>query len=1065
MDEQRPTVIGALVGRQRQLSETRKLIDAALAGSGGLVVVTGEAGIGKTRLVDELTGTLAALTLRGTSWNDPGTPPFWPWTTVLRDCAAALGLEIGEDLAPIFGRAEVIDEPDHQLRLRLFERVAAFLTAAAASRPIVIVLDDLHFADAASLDLLRFLATSQRDKAIAFVGTYRYPDLDPGLPLADVLAEVLRVARSVPLLGLDEDEVGDLIHATTGHAPDGHLAARIRDHTGGNPLFVVEFAKLLALQASTDVERFPIPSTVQQVIAHRLGYISGDALDVLAQASVVGQVFTLPVLAQVMSEPLGRIADLLDEAVRAGLVQPLPAPAGFGFMHALIHDVLYAGVPIGIRRARHRLVAEAIEDLYELSIDEHLDELTEHYTLALPDADDLRALQYLRRAGSRSLDMLAFEEAARRFATAVEVAATAHVDESVRVEVLLDLGDARMRAGDWPGAVDAYEQVAMSARRRNRPEELARAALGLGAGLSGFEVRLFDQRQLDLLWEALHELGESDSELRTWVLARLSVAESFISDEVVRVGRSRQAVEEARRAGNPNLLSYALSSYCDAIAGPDHTEERLMLADEMVRLGVEAHDLKSELLGRRFRAVALMESGDLASVEAEADAFALAAEQLGWALVQWYPLLWRGTLALVDGRVGEVEKLIREVEDIGRRGGSVNAGIVADAQRLQLLLEQGRAREAYAVLRPFLDDPQGGPNAAAWRALPLVRMGRRAEASAVIDRLAANDFDLVMDAAWLEVIASVAEACVEVGDQNAARQLLPIIAPYADRFATGGTGAICFGSMHRHAGLLAHCAGELDRADEHFHQALQANRRAGATLLVAHTQRQHADLLHDRGGPEDGAAANDMLGAAHDAYRQLGLDHWDMPGQEGSSATAVFRRDGDVWMVAYQDRDVHVANIKGMAVLGQLLAQPGREFHVLDLVSEDAAVRTVRSGDTGEVIDAQARQAYRRRLDELEAEIDDAELSGDVGQSDRAQAERDILVEQLTTAYGLAGRARRGNDPIERARTTVAKRIRSAIARIGKEHPSLALHLTNSIRTGRYCCYAPEHPVSWTIKT
>ena len=615
MDEQRPTVIGELVGRQRQLRETRKLIDAALAGSGGFVVVTGEAGIGKTRLVDELTGTLAALTLRGMSWNDPGTPPFWPWTTVLRDCAAALGLEIGDDLAPIFGRAEVIDEPDHQLRLRLFERVAAFLTAAAASRPIVIVLEDLHFADAASLDLLRFLATSQRDKAIAFVGTYRYPDLDPGLPLADVLTEVLRGARSVPLLGLEEAEVGDLIHATTGHAPDGQLAARVRDHTGGNPLFVVEFAKLLASQASTDVERFPIPSTVQQVIVHRLGYISGDTLDVLAQASVVGQVFTLPVLAQVMSEPRGRIADLLDEAVKAGLVQPLPAPAGFGFMHALIHDVLYAGVPIGIRRTRHRLVAEAIEDLYEQSIDEHLDELTDHYALALPDADDLRALQYLRRAGSRSLDMLAFEEAARRFATAVDLAATAHVDESVRVEVLLDLGDARMRAGDWPRAVDAYEQVAMSARRRNRPDELARAALGLGAGLSGFEVRLFDHRQLDLLREALRRAGRirtRSSELGYLLACRLQ--SRYFAEEGIRVGRSRQAVEEARRAGNPTLLAYALSSYCDAIAGPDHTEERMMLADEMVRLGVEAHDQKSELLGRRFRAVALMESGDLAGV-------------------------------------------------------------------------------------------------------------------------------------------------------------------------------------------------------------------------------------------------------------------------------------------------------------------------------------------------------------------------------------------------------------------------------------------------------------------
>ena len=1059
MDEQR-TSVGTFVGRERQLAEAAAAIDTALAGSGALVLITGEAGVGKTRLVDELTGTLNARTLRGTSWNDPGTPPFWPWTTVLRDCAAAAGFEASDELAPIMGRTDFTEEPDFQLRLRLFEGVAAFLTAAAAMQPLVIVLEDLHFADAASLDLLRFLATSLREKAIVLVGTYRYPDLDPGLPFADALTEVLRVAHSVPLLGLEESEVGDLIRMTTGPPPDSQLAARLRDHTGGNPLFVMELAKLLASQSSPDADRLPIPSTVQQVIGQRLGYISGEILDISAQAAVVGQTFTLPVLAHAMDEPRGRVADLLDDAVTTGLIQPLPILGGFCFKHALIHDVLYAGVPIAVRRRRHRLVAEAIEDLYEQTIDAHVDELADHYALALPDADDTRALYYLRRAGSRNLDMLAFEEAAQRFATALELAATADVDESVRVEVLLDLGDARMRAGDWPGAVEAYEQVATSARRRNRPDELARAALGLGAGLSGFEVRLFDQRQLDLLREALHELRDSDSDLRTWLLARLSVAESFVSDETIRVERSRQAVEEARRAGNPELLAYALSSYCDAIAGPDHTEERLQLADEMVRLGSAARDLKSELLGRRFRAVALMESGDLAGVAAEADAFALAAEQLGWPLVQWYPLLWRGTLALVDGRVDEVERLVHQVKDIGQRGGSVNAGIVADVQRIQLLLELGRADESYNVLRSFLDDPEGGPNAAAWRALPLARMGRRAEACAVIDRLASNGFELVMDAAWLEVIASVAEACAEVSDNNAAQQLLAMVVPYADRFATGGTGAICFGSMHRHAGLLAHCSGDLDRADDHFRRALQANRRAGATLLVAHTERQHADLLRERGGSGDAAAADDKLAAANEAYRQLGLDHWMVSARDGD---AVFRRDGDVWVVGYQGREVHVRDVKGMTELGRLLAQPGREFHVLDLASDDATEGAVERSDTGDVIDSSAREAYRRRLEDLEVEIDDAVLGGDLGREEHAMAERDALVEQLTQAYGLGGRARRGNDPIERVRSTVTKRIHSAVARIGKENPALALHLTNSIRTGRYCSYLPEHPVAWIL--
>lgn len=449
---------------------------------------------------------------------------------------------------------------------------------------------------------------------------------------------------------------------------------------------------------------------------------------------------------------------------------------------------------------------------------------------------------------------------------------------------------------------------------------------------------------------------------------------------------------------------------------------------------------------------------------AEVEAFARTAERLRWPLVEWYPPLWRCILALVAGRLDEVDGALGKVTEIGRRAGSVNAGIVADVLRMQLALERGRPDEAYALLRPFIEDPEGGPNAEAWRALPLVRMGRRAEAAAVIDRLAAGGFALVVDAAWLEVIAGVAEACAEIGHTDGARQLLPIITPYADRFATCAFGAICFGSMHRHVGLLAHCAGDLDDADTHFRQALSANRRAGATLLIAHTRRQHAAVLRERAADGDEPAAQVMLAEADETYRQLGLEHWVTSSRPRAEA-AVFRRDGEVWAVGYQGLQVQVRDVKGMAVLAMLLGTPGREFPVIDLVAREAAGRPVPSADTGEVIDAQARRAYQRRLLELEleTEIDDATLNGETGRADRARAEREAIVEQLSAAYGLAGRVRRGNDPVERARSTVTKQVHGAIARIRRAHPALAQHLTNSVHTGRYCGYTPEAPITWSL--
>lgn len=1041
------------------------MLRTALAGTGGLLLVTGEAGIGKTRLIEELTGTSHNLTLWGACWSDPGTPAFWPWTTVLRNCAEALDLDPGDDLAPIMGPARLSAGPARQLRLRLFDSVASYLRRAARITPLVIVVEDLHLADTASLDLLGFAATALRGQPAAVMGSYRSPAPElHGAPTA-ALAELGRGARTLALSGLDTEGVGELVHGITGSTPSERTAARIHDRTGGNPLFVTEVAKLLASTGDLDADPIPIPipRTVQQVIAHRLGYISGDAHDVLAQASVVGQVFSEPVLAHVSGLGRGRLADLLDEAIEAGLVQPLAALCQFRFTHALVRDALYAGIPSAVRRMRHRLVAEAIEAVHRQAVEDHVDEMADHLVLALPDADPAIALDYSRRAAHRALGMLAYEQAARHYARSVELAESAAIEEPDRVRLLLCLGDALLRSGQWEQAAASYEQVAASARRRRRPDELARAALGLGAGLSGFEVRLFDQRQLDRLREALDALGDTDSELRTWVLARLSVAESFLVDEDVRGRRSEAAVASARRVGDPKLLVYALSSYCDAIAGPAHTARRLELADEMIRLGVAAPDAESELLGRRFRLVALLESGDFTGVDAEIEAFTLTASRLRWPLVEWYPLLWRGTRALTEGRLDAAERLTARAKDVGERGGSVNASIVADAQRIQLLLERGRPGDAYRILDRFLQDPEGGPNADAWLALPLVRMGRHAEARAVLDRLTAGGFDLVVDAAWLEVIASVAEACAEAGHRQGARTLLPLLEPYAERFATGAIGGICFGSMRRILARLNHCIGRLDESDVYFREALTAHRGVGAALLIAHTLRQHSSLLRERLGPEDVIEAEAMESEANQIYRRLHLDHWltpDAPIEPGRNA---FQRHGESWALSYDGSETRVRDVKGLSVIARLLAEPGREFHVLDLTVIGRASGLATPGDTGDVIDAQARQAFRRRLAELESEIDDSALTRDPARRSRAEEERQALVEQLTAAYGLGGRVRRGNDPAERARSTVAKQVHSAIARIEKTHPALARHLNNSIRTGQYCCYAPEKPVDWKL--
>lgn len=1066
MIEQAPTTARALLGRRRELADARAVVDAGLAGAGALLLVTGEAGIGKSRLVDELAGETARAGARvvwGVCWDDPGTPPFWPWARIVRDVAEALGIDPPADLAPLLGAGAESDGPAEQLRLRLYESTLAFFRRAARRQPLVVVIEDLHLSDLPSLHLLRYLATGLRGDPAVAVATSREAAAGTE-PRAAALAEVASAGPTLPLLGLNPEAVAELVETVTGEAPQGHEVAILHEHTGGNPLFVLETAKLLAARGRPNHTDMPIPPSVRQVIEQRLAYLSSDAVAAIGIASVVGQTFSAALVERVAGQAASRVADLLDEAVNAGVVRPAPELGRFEFTHAVLREVAYRAIPARLRRARHRLVAEAIEALHGTG-DDVRGLLADHHVWALPDSDPALALDHMRSAAEHALAMLGYEDAARRFGRAVELAEMAQTDEGDRVELLLALGDARLRAGDWPGATQAYEEVAAAARRRGRQDELARAALGLGAGLSGFEVRLFDHRQIDLLREALDHLDEADSDLRAWVLSRLSVAESFVVDTEVRVRRSRDAVATARRSADPRLLVHALSSYCDAIAGPDHTDERLAIATEMVETAQRVGLTESELLGRRYRIVAQLEAGDIAAVDADIETFERGAARLRWPLVEWYPPLWRGTRAILEGRLADAERLEEEARRIGRRAGSTNAEILTDVLRLARLMEQGRPDEARRLLDRFLDDPEGGPNAEAWLALPFARMGRTGEARALLDRLAATGFNLVRDGAWLEVIASVAEACAEVGHADAARKLLPLLEPYADRFATGGMGAICLGSMSRFVARLAHCAGRLDDADRYFQRAHLAHRRAGAVLFIAHTQRQHAELLRVRDRPADRTEAEAKLAEADEIYRDLGLAHLHAQPSAAVRPTPgnLFRRDGDTWTVRYGGHEATVRHVKGLTVLARLLAEPEREFHVADLANDgdDRAATLIRSADTGEIIDAQARRAYKRRLEELEAEIDEAEANADLHRADRAVAERDALIDQLSSAVGLAGRPRHDNAPSERARWTVTKQVRTAVARIEQVHPDLARHLTTAVRTGRFCSYSPERPIGW----
>ncbi|MFF4904893.1 AAA family ATPase [Streptomyces sp. NPDC001260] len=619
---------------------------------------------------------------------------------------------------------------------------------------------------------------------------------------------------------------------------------------------------------------------------------------------------------------------------------------------------------------------------------------------------------------------------------------TGSPDRAELVEMLLGLGAARLGAGEREAARGALLRAAGTARELGRPDLLARAALGLGTGPVGFEVDLDDRRQVDLLTEARAALtAESagpSTALRAAVTARLSLAAGLVESAGRRLALAEEAVRTAREAGDPATLAAALAALCDARPGPDHCRDRLDWSARIVATARDLRDPALELLGRRLRSVALMETGAFAEADAEAAAYEAVVRPLRHPLYAWYVPLWRGTRALMEGRYEDCATELDEVERLGRRAGSANAGLLAATQRWCLYAETGdragleRVRAEATVLER---SPMLWPRVTL--ALLAAQFGRPEEAARRLSAVAPRLGGAPRDSEWLPMVAQAAETVAAVGSHPAAPDLYDLLAPYAGLFVVEGIGAAVRGPVERHLALLAAAMGDQDRARTHREAALRAAEAAGAVALV------------DR--------------IAHETAQPPAVP---TPAPD----TALFHHEGPLWHLCYAGREARVPDSKGLHDLAVLLSRPGTPVPAVELASPGPvgdlggdATGLHPQGDTGEAVDAVARAAYRRRLRELEEEARDADAAGDAGRSERIAVERDALVGQLAAAYGIGGRVRRTGSPAERARTAVTARIRAAVERVAAVHPELGRHLRAAVRTGTLCVYQPEQPPAWRL--
>ena len=821
----------AFVGRATELERLRAAwADVALQRSRRVVLIAGEPGVGKTRLAHRFAREVldsGARVLLGRCWEEP-LAAFEPFAQALRSLGAADVLQPGADVGS-------------GARHRLFDAVDATLTS---DRALLLIVDDLHWADQGTLLLTSFLMRSDRPGPLLVLGTYRDTELGRHSPLTGALAELQRDAAllRVGLRGLDEQDVAEIARSLLG---DDAEAGRVHARTDGNAFFVEQVLRGLA-------ESPELPESVRHAVGNRLARLGEEASELVAAAAVLGVELDPRALAGMTALEPAAAEFALDEILRARLLRPAPTHGRLEFAHALVRDAIYAELNV-LRRARlHRRAAEALRELGE---SRRLEEIAFHFFQAASTGDAREAAELLVRAGRRAVDGLAYEDAAQHFQRALEALELAAADTEAG-PVLIARGDALLRAGEPAAAREQFTAAAQLARATGDPETLAEAALGY-AGL-GIAIVGLDAETIARLEEALATLGPGAPVLRSRLLARLAVELYYAPDR----RRSEALSADAVALAEPSALAAALNARHVALWRPDRIQERLSTATAMIEAARAARQPQLELQARNWCVLDLFELGDVPACREEIARHTRLADELRLPSYQWYTPLWAATEAALAGRFAAAAGLAAEARAAGTRAGDGNADLFAGM--VEELIHCQRAEHDRTDLVFLLDKVANSPAGPAYRSYlvwNLAATGHEAEAEQHLSEWVRRE--LAFDANWLSAQAEAAEAIVLLADTTHARRLYDRLARYAGRPATSGRAVMSYGAIDRHLGGLAAVLGRHEAAIAHLRAAIDRNAELGCTVW----------RLRSQIGLQRIAPASALQAEIADTAQALGLEH------------------------------------------------------------------------------------------------------------------------------------------------------------------------------------------------
>ena len=885
------------VGRDAELYALHNALDQALAGNGQVALLVGEPGIGKTRTAERLT--LAAAErgtwiLWGNCFEWQGAPAYWPWTQVLR----AWLREVDEQTLGTFSREQAalvsqiipeIQERLHDLPVppamepdaRFFQLLAAtgsLFRVAAAHQPLVVVLDDIHWADSPSLQLLRFLAQEIRDTRALLIATYRDTEVDREHPASPILADLVREPHCHRFLlqGLPKQQVARFIALATGTAQPQSLVNTVYGETEGNPFFVTEVVRVLVEdaepgQAISAQRRTRVPETVREAVRWRVARLTPDCVFALTVASVIGRDFDVNLLARATGVPAPELLEALEEALRSQLLLPGEEPGTFRFTHALVQETLYQESSTASRAKLHLAVGEALEE----SADRQAPwaELARHFYAAIPFDMPAKAANYSEKAGQAAMEQFAWQTAATHFEHALAtLPLTGKSDPTRTCDLLLSLGEAQNRfgsgAGDVPEARSSFLEAFELAQELGDGERMARAAVGY-AGMNMVAV-FGGPRQLELLEEAFVALDPVDSPLRVRVLARLAVdLWHRSSDNLDKVQElSDAAVSMAARLGDPTLVGYALWARHASGHRPDNLEERVIDSARLASLAEQTADPLIATWGYLLQVCDCIEVGDFFVAEQAMDWLRRFDERVRISYLAQRVAAFDAALSLLRGRYAEAESGIERARALWQS----SAPRQHQFQPFLLLRDLGRLSQMTEEIR-LPDHLHPWRRAAqAHRMALALEQGHIAEARADYETLVADDLGRVrLDRHWFVTAAMLAEATVAFEDVERAKTLITLMEPYSDRIAIDGSLVVAHGPIALCLGRLATVLDRWDDARAWLDQALAISQRLGLQPYEARALLGQAELLARRNGPGDLGASRNLADRAFETSSAIGM--------------------------------------------------------------------------------------------------------------------------------------------------------------------------------------------------